>query len=106
MNKRIAILTLAGLLMASVVSVGAATYVSCGQTGNTRYSTIWAADWGGEQSSRGTWRHTGYTVVYVKDDSGDYTSKTCSKSNDLVDIWNKYAARRPHSHYGTDHQAN
>lgn len=108
MKKRFVLLLTLGLLMTSVVSVGAATtYISCGQTGNTRYSTIWAADWGGEQSSRGTWRNTGYTVVYVEDGaSGNKTTKTCSKSNDLVDVWNKYAAKtRKHYHYGTDHQA-
>ena len=67
MNKRIAILTFAGLLMASVVSVGAATYVSCGSSVNTRYSTIRGTDANATQVTEGVCYHTAPTNIYVKD---------------------------------------
>lgn len=105
MKKRCTLLVLIGLLISSVVTVGAATYVSCGSEVNTRYSTIFAQDKYGEQMSSATWRHTGYTVVAVKDRaSGQETSKTCSDAREKVDVWNEYASgSRYHDHTGTDH---
>ena len=107
MKKRIAILTIAGLLMVSVASVGAATtYASCGEGANTRYAHMEAEDRYGEQMSSATWRHTGVTIVYVRDKAtGQTSSKGCSISNPDISVWNQYAARsRYHEHYGTDHQ--
>lgn len=107
MKKRISLLLSAGLLLTSVVSVGAATtYIDCGHTRNSRYSTITAEDRYGEQMSAAQWRHTGVTIVYVEDSgSGVYTSKGCSISNPDITVWNKYAAKsQTHYHYATDHQ--
>lgn len=105
MKKRYSLLVLTSLLLSSVVAVGAATYIPCGTTTNTRYSTISAADKYGEQMSSATWRHTGYTVVTVKDNaSRSQTSKTCSDAKEKVDVWNEYASKsRYHDHTGTDH---
>ena len=108
MKKRISLLLSAGLLLTSVVSVGAATtYIDCGSTRNSRYSTITAEDRYDEQMSAAQWRHTGITIVYVEDiSSGKISSKPCSINRSNITVWSGYNAKiRAHFHYATDHQS-
>ena len=104
--KFIALLSLVAFLFVGIVTVQAVeTYVDCGKTGNSRYSTITADDSYGQQSTEGSWRHTGSTVVYVSCSRyGEKNYKTLHSGNRYVWVNLERPTPIPHSHYATDHQ--
>lgn len=106
MHKRIGLLVMVLFLLCGItVTQAATTYVDCGKSANTRYSTITGYDGYGYQWTNGAWRHTGTTVVYIKDKgSGKTDSVTVSEDNPKEGIAILLAASLPHDHYGTDHQ--
>lgn len=105
MKKRFCLLAMATLLISSVASVGAATYVNCGSTKNTRYSTISGTDANAAQVTAGEWRHTAPTNIYVKDKGSDtVVRKQIDSRLTKATVQINYVAQlRSHDHYATDH---
>lgn len=106
MHKRFGLLVMVLFLLCGItVTQAATTYVDCGKSANTKYSTIKGVDNFSLQRTRCEWRHTGTTVVYIKDiQSGQTYSKGCSEDYPIAEVALTYSKERPHYHYGTDHQ--
>lgn len=106
-KKKIALALTMCFLFAGIISVQAAqTTVDCGQTLNTRYSTIVGDDLWYQQSTSGDWRQGGSTVVYIKDDStGEQAYKTLhSGTRHVYAYLPRPSKTRFHTHFATDHQ--